>query len=31
MEALIKMIQEGGKATPRGIEESEVAIYDGAN
>lgn len=31
MQALIKMIQEGGKATPRGIEESEVAIYDGAN
>lgn len=30
MQALIKMIQEGGKATPRGIEESEVAIYDGA-
>lgn len=30
-QALIKMIQEGGKATPRGIEESEVAIYDGAN
>ena len=31
MQALIRMIQEGGKATPRGIEESEVAIYDGAN
>ena len=31
MQVLIKMIQEGGKATPRGIEESEVAIYDGAN
>ena len=31
MQALIKMIQEGGKATPRGIEESEVVIYDGAN
>ena len=31
MQALIKMIQEGGKSTPRGIEESEVAIYDGAN
>ena len=31
MQALVKMIQEGGKATPRGIEESEVAIYDGAN
>lgn len=31
MQALIKMIQDGGKATPRGIEESEVAIYDGAN
>ena len=31
MQALIKMIQEGGKATPRGIEESEVPIYDGAN
>ena len=31
MQALIKMIQEGGKATPRGIEESEVAIYDGSN
>lgn len=31
MQALIKMIQEGGKATPRGIEEFEVAIYDGAN
>ena len=31
MQTLIKMIQEGGKATPRGIEESEVAIYDGAN
>ena len=31
MQALIKMIQEGGKATPRGIEESERAIYDGAN
>ena len=31
MQALIKMIQEGGKATPRGIEESDVAIYDGAN
>ena len=31
MQALIKMVQEGGKATPRGIEESEVAIYDGAN
>ena len=31
MQALIKMIQEGGKATPRGIEESKVAIYDGTN
>lgn len=31
MQALIKMIQEGGKATPRGIEESEIEIYDGAN
>ena len=31
MQALVKMIQDGGKATPRGIEESEVAIYDGAN
>ena len=31
MQALIKMIQEGGKATPRGIEETEVEIYDGAN
>lgn len=31
MQALIRMIQEGGKATPHGIEESEVAIYDGAN
>ena len=31
MQALIKMIQEGGKVTPRGIEESEVEIYDGAN
>lgn len=29
MQALIKMIQEGGKATPRGIEESEVPIYAG--
>ena len=29
MQALIKMIQEGGKATPRGIEESEVPIYSG--
>ena len=31
MQALIRMIQEGGKATPRGIEESEVAIYAGQN
>lgn len=31
MQALIKMIQEGGKATPRGIEESEVPIYEGQN
>lgn len=31
MQALIKMIQEGGKATPRGIEESVIEIYDGAN
>lgn len=31
MQALIRMIQEGGKATPRGIEESEVAIYEGSN
>ena len=29
MQALIRMIQEGGKATPRGIEESEVPIYAG--
>jgi hypothetical protein len=29
MQALIKMIQEGGKATPRGIEESEIPIYAG--
>lgn len=31
MQALIKMIQEGGKATPRGIEESVIEIYDGQN
>ena len=31
MQALIRMIQEGGKATPRGIEESAVAIYEGSN
>ena len=31
MQALIKMIQEGGKATPRGIEESVVEIYAGQN
>lgn len=29
MQALIKMINDGGKATPRGIEESEVPIYAG--
>ena len=31
MQALIKMIQEGGKATPRGIEESVIEIYEGQN
>ena len=31
MQALIRMIQEGGKATPHGIEESAVAIYEGSN
>ena len=31
MQALIKMIQDGGKATPRGIEESVIEIYDGQN
>ena len=31
MQAIIKMIQEGGKATPRGIEESVIEIYDGQN
>ena len=31
MQALVKMIQEGGKATPRGIEESVIEIYEGQN
>jgi outer membrane biosynthesis protein TonB len=31
MQALIRMIQEGGKATPRGIEESVIEIYEGQN